>query len=127
MTTNGKVNNRFSSYQQGGGSPHSYQQPSYAQSQTDVLTDTARTHYEAEGTANAVLTRMTEQRHQFQSAHDDVFQMRAATEKASKELYALNIKYKKKKLRLYAMIAALGMADVLLFLRIIQCRGGFFC
>lgn len=123
---NNGLNNRFSSYQQG-----SYQPPNsstiYAQQQTDVLTDTVKTQYEAEGTANAVLTRMTEQRHQLTNAHDDVWHMRTATEQAKRELQELNNKYRQKKLRLYGYIAMLGITDLLLFLRIVQCRGGFFC
>lgn len=121
------LNNRFSSYQQGG----SYQPPNtstaYAQQQTDTLTDTVKTQYEAEGTANAVLTRMTEQRHQLTGANDDVWHMRAATEQTKRELRELHNKYRQKKLRLYATIAMLGFTDLLLFLRIVQCRGGFFC
>jgi hypothetical protein len=120
---NSGLNNRFSSYQQG-----SYQPPnSYPQQQTNVLTDTVKTQYEAEGTANAVLTRMTEQRQQLQGAHDDVWHMRTATEQAKRELQELNNKYRQKKLRLYATIAMIGFTDLLLFLRIVQCRGGFFC
>ena len=79
---NSGLNNRFSSYQQG-----SYQPPStYADRQTETLTDTVKTQYQAEGTANAVLTRLTEQRHQLVSAHDNVSEMRHATEKARLEL-----------------------------------------
>ena len=39
----------------------------------------------------------------------------------------LNNKYREKKFRLYVTIAALGFTDLLLFFRIVQCRGGFFC
>ena len=116
------LNNRFQSYQQG-----SYQPPAtYADKQTEVLTDTVKTQYQAEGTANDVLTRMTEQRHQLTEAHENVWQMRHATEKAKRELQDLNKKYQAKKLRLYVTIAALGLTDLILFLRIVQCRGGFF-
>ena len=117
------LNNRFQSYQQG-----TYQPPtSYAEKQTEVLTDAVRTQYQAEGTANAVLTRMTDQRNQLTEAHENVWQMRHATEKAKRELQELNNKYRKKKFRLYVTIAALGFMDLLLFFRILQCRGGFFC
>ena len=117
------LNNRFASYQHG-----SYQPPpTYAEQQTEVITDTVKTQYQAEGTANAVLTQMTEQRHQLTEAHDNVYHMRNATDSAKRELQELNNKYLQKKLRLYAMIGALGLADLLLFLRIAQCRGGFFC
>ena len=123
QSNNSGLNNRFQSYQQG-----SYQPPAmYADTQTGVLEDTVKTQYQAEGTANDVLTRMTEQRHQLTEAHDNVFQMRHATEKAKQELQDLNKKYQAKKLRLYVMIAALGITDLLLFLRLAQCRGGFFC
>ena len=121
--SNGGLNNRFQSYQQG-----TYQPPgTYADKQTEVLTDTVKTQYQAEGTANAVLTRMTEQRHQLTEAHDNVWQMRHATDKAKRELQELNSKYRAKKFRLYVIIAALGLTDLVLFLRIVQCRGGFFC
>ncbi|CAB9509608.1 expressed unknown protein [Seminavis robusta] len=122
---NGKsgLNNRFQSYQHG-----TYQPPqTYAEQQTDVLVDTAKTQYQAEGTANAVLTQMTQQRQQLTEAHDDVWHMREATDSAKRELQELNNKYRAKKLRLYIMIGSLGLADLMLFLRIVQCRGGFFC
>lgn len=134
-SSSGGLNNRFSSYQQGGGGVGgggggggSYQPPAtFADQQTDTLTDTVKTQYQAEGTANAVLTRMTEQRHQLSGAHDNVSEMRTATEKARLELQQLHSKYREKKFRLYVTIAALGLTDLLLFFRIVQCRGGFFC
>jgi len=80
-TPDGGING-FSSYQQG-----TYQPPAtYADRQTETLTDTVKTQYEAEGTANAVLTRMTEQRHQLTNAHDNVSEMRGATDRARMEL-----------------------------------------
>jgi hypothetical protein len=121
--TSSGLNNRFQSYQQG-----TYQPPAtYAEQQTEIITDTVKTQYQAEGTANAVLTRMTEQRHQLTEAHENVWHMREATDKAKRELQELNNKYRAKKLRLYVYIAALGFTDLILFLRIVQCRGGFFC
>ena len=84
---NSGLNNRFSSYQQG-----TYQPPAtFADKQTETLTDTVKTQYQAEGTANAVLTRMTEQRHQLTGAHDNVSEMRHAREKARVELQQVGI------------------------------------
>lgn len=125
-SSGGGLNNRFNSYQQGGGS---YVPPgmSYANQQTNVLEDTVKTHYQAEGTAANVLTQMHTQRHQLKGAHDDVWEMRKATEEARRELESLIAKNRKKKVRLYAIIAALAMTDMFLFLRIAQCRGSFFC
>ncbi len=124
--SSGGLNNRFNSYQQGGGS---YVPPgmSYANQQTNVLEDTVKTHYQAEGTAANVLTQMHAQRHQLKGAHDDVWEMRKATEEARRELESLIAKNRKKRVRLYAIIAALAMTDLFLFLRIAQCRGSFFC
>jgi len=133
-------NNSFSSYQHQGAASSgaagagTYQPPSasnittpYAQSQTQVLTDAARTQFQAEDTANVVLTRLTEQRHQLTGAHENVHGMRTATEKARQELETLHHKYREKKFRLYIMIGALGLANFLVFVRIAWCRGGFFC
>jgi hypothetical protein len=120
------LNNRFRSYQQGSGS---YVPPrtAYAEQQTNVLEDTVKSHYDAENTAANVLTQMHTQRHQLQGAHDDVWNMRITTEEAKRELENLRAKNLQKKTRLYAMIAALALTDLFLFLRIAQCRGGFFC
>lgn len=125
-SSSGGLNNRFNSYQQGGGS---YVPPgmTYADQQTNVLEDTVKTHYQAEGTAANVLTQMHTQRHQLKGAHDDVWDMRKATEEARRELEALIAKNRRKKVRLYAIIGALAMTDLFLFLRIAQCRGSFFC
>lgn len=123
-SSSGGLNNRFNSYQQGG---TAYVPPTYADQQTSILEDTVKTHYQAEGTAANVLTQMHTQRHQLKSAHDDVWDMRKAAEEARRELESLIAKNRKKKMRLYAIIAALAMTDLLLFFRIAQCRGGFFC
>ena len=124
--SSGGLNNRFSSYQQSGGS---YIPPgqTYADSQTNVLSDTVKTHYQAENTANAVLNQLHGQRQQLQSANNDVWDMRQATEQTRRELQALNAKYRAKKQKLYLIIAALATVDLLLFLRIVECRGSFFC
>jgi len=86
-----------------------------------------KTHYEAEGTAAAVMSQMTTQRHQLQRAHDDVAGTRMKGEQAKRELDDLINKVRRKKRRLYAIIAMLGAVDALLFLRILQCGGSFFC
>ena len=54
---------------------------SYQEEQNYIVRDSLKTNYDADGTAAAVLSQMTTQRYQLQSAHDDVFQMREATEK----------------------------------------------
>lgn len=119
------LNNRFTSYQKGG----SYEPPgqTYAEQQTNVLEDTVKTHYQAETTAANVLTQMHTQRHQLQGASDDVWEMRKTTEEAKRELANLAAKNRRKKHRLYAIITALAITDFFLFLRLLQCRGGFFC
>ena len=123
----GGLNNRFQSYQQGGGSSYVPPGMTYADQQTNVLEDTVKTHYEAEGTAANVLTQMHTQRHQLQGAHDDVWEMRKTAEEAKREMISLIAKNRRKKQRLYAIIAALAMTDIFLFLRIAHCRGSFFC
>jgi len=108
-----------------------YQPPkvngTYAEQQTGIMEDTMRTHYETEGVAQTVLSQMTTQRHQLQGAHDNVHEMREATEKAKRELMDLQVKMRAKKRRLQFIIGALGLVDFLLFIRLIQCGGSFFC
>lgn len=123
-SSSGGLNNRFNSYQQGGSS---YVPPTYADQQTNILEDTVKTHYQAEGTAANVMTQLHTQRTQIRSAHNDVWDMRKATEEARRELESLIAKNRRKKARLYMIIAGLALTDLLLFLRIAQCRGGFFC
>jgi hypothetical protein len=131
---------RYHSYQQSGatggisGPPApatlfgGYQPPvHYASDQTKTLEDAAKTFYEADETAGNVLQKMTAQRHQIHSASDNVWEMRGATESAKREIQALQQKYREKKRRLYVMIAVLSVTDLLLFFRLLQCRGGFFC
>lgn len=128
------LNNRFSSYQQGSSS---YTPPSggmgggggmaYADSQTNVLQNASRAHWEAENRANAVLSTLHGQRQQLQGAGDDVWQLRQATEQTRRELESLRDKYRAKKRRLYGIIAIMAGIDLLLFARIIQCHGSFFC
>lgn len=113
---------RFFSYQQG------YQPPvHYAADQTRTMEDTTKTFHEADAQATQVLQHMRGQRQQIQGAHNDVYEMRQATEKAKRELEALQKKYREKKQRLYVMIAILSLVDTLLFFRILQCGGNFFC
>lgn len=125
MKDNDRLNNRFNSYQQSG----SYVPPgkTFADQQTSVLSDTVKTQYQAEETANAVLNQLHGQRHQLQGANDDVWDMRQATEQTKRELRDLQAKYRQKKMRLYMWIALLGMLDFLLFLRLLRCHGSFFC
>mmetsp|Transcript_7429 Transcript_7429/g.16238 ORF Transcript_7429/g.16238 Transcript_7429/m.16238 type:complete len:151 (+) Transcript_7429:272-724(+) len=123
----GEFRNRYEgqSYQNSGAS--GYNPPSYADQQTQHVEDAMKTHYEAEGTAAAVMSQMTTQRHQLQRAHDDVAGTRMKGEQAKRELDDLINKVRRKKRRLYAIIAMLGAVDALLFLRILQCGGSFFC
>jgi len=122
----GNLNSRYQSYQQGGSS---YIPPgrTYAEQQTNVVQDAVKTQYQAEATANTVLTQMHTQRHQLQGAHDDVWKMREATEKAKREIEDLAAKRRQQRFRLYGIIAILGTVDLVLFLRIIKCGGSFFC
>ena len=127
------LNNRFQSsgpYQQGTVSGN-YQPPkvagTYAEQQTQVMEDTMRSQYETESVAHTVLSQMTAQRYQLQGAHNNVWEMRETTEKAKRELMDLQMKARAKKRRLQMIIAVLVTVDVLLFIRLIQCGGSFFC
>jgi hypothetical protein len=112
----------FSSYQSG------YQPPvHYANDQTSTLQETTKTYYQADETAGNVLNKMTMQRSQLESAHGSVWEMRQATAAAKRQIEELLNKNRLKKQRLYLMIAAVGLADLLLFFRLLQCRGSFFC
>lgn len=124
MSNPNSADMKVRSYQQGG----TYQPPvHYAADQTATLEDTTAAYYQADETAQAVLQNMMAQKGQLHSAHDNVWEMRQATEKAKRELQDLHAKYRRKKQRLYAMIAALALTDFLLFFRILQCHGNFFC
>lgn len=128
------------SYQRSGGNDSSgnnnnnnygYQPPqvtgTYAEQQTQVVEDTMRTHVEAETQANNVLAMMHGQRQQLQNANDDTWAMRTNVANAQRELKELQIKSWKKKQRLYMIIGMLGFVDTVLFFRIVQCGGSFFC
>jgi hypothetical protein len=125
MKDGDRLNNRFNSYQQTGSYVPAGR--TYAEQQTNVLSDTVKTQYHAEETANAVLNQLHTQRQQLQGANDDVWDMRQATEQTKRELRDLQAKYRQKKMRLYVWIATLGTLDFLLFLRLLRCRGSFFC
>lgn len=135
-----KVNsgNSNGSYQRGpesaagGGSSHfSYQPPqltgAYAEQQTQVVEDAMRTHVQAETTANTVLATLHAQRQQLQNANDDTWQMRTNVANAQREIRELQQKAFQKKQRLYIVIGILGLVDTMLFFRIVQCGGSFFC
>jgi hypothetical protein len=117
----GGLSNRFISYQQ------SYSAKALAEDQTKTLQDTVATHYQAAETANAVLNQLHGQRQQLQGANEDVWQTRQLTEETKRELYALQAKYREKKNKLKVIIVLLGLVDFLMLLRLIRCRGSFFC
>eukprot|EP00816_Leptocylindrus_hargravesii_P001089 CAMPEP_0196813750 /NCGR_PEP_ID=MMETSP1362-20130617/38843_1 /TAXON_ID=163516 /ORGANISM="Leptocylindrus danicus, Strain CCMP1856" /LENGTH=164 /DNA_ID=CAMNT_0042190111 /DNA_START=9 /DNA_END=503 /DNA_ORIENTATION=+ len=99
----------------------------YQEQQSHLVEDSLKTNYEAEGTAAAVLSQMTTQRYQLKAAHDDVWEMREATEKAKRELADMHAKSRKKKQRLQMIIAVLAVTDTFLLLRLLRCGGSFFC
>lgn len=128
----------------GGSKPHRRQSPSYqndppgayspptmsgtyAQQQTQITEDSLRTQYEAEATANTVLSQMAGQRHQLQQAHDAVYDVRENTDRAKRELADLATKSRKKRRRLQFLILVLGGVDFIMFSRIWYCGGSFFC
>ena len=120
------------SYQRGGDNNNNYQPPqltgtTFAEQQTTVVEDTMRTHVQAETTANTVLATLHAQRQQLQNANDDTWQMRTNVANAQRELRELQAKAWKKKQRLYIIIGILGFVDTMLFFRIVQCGGSFFC
>lgn len=123
--SNGNSGNSTGSYQ------NSYQAPqvtgTYAEQQTQVVEDTMRTHVQAETTANNVLATMHAQRQQLQNANDDTWAMRTNVANAQRELKELEQKAWLKKRRLYTIIAMLAFVDLMLFVRIVQCGGSFFC
>mmetsp|Transcript_10256 Transcript_10256/g.21587 ORF Transcript_10256/g.21587 Transcript_10256/m.21587 type:complete len:156 (-) Transcript_10256:349-816(-) len=127
----GELKNRYEGQSYQNSAAGSYKPPNVSGSkpeqQTQMMEDTLRTNYEAEGTAATVLSQMTTQRYQLQSAHDNVYDMRETTEKAKRELADLAAKTKRKKRRLQTIVALLAVTDMLLFLRILQCGGSFFC
>ncbi|EED92918.1 predicted protein [Thalassiosira pseudonana CCMP1335] len=127
---NGGSGNSSGSYQRGDGG-YNYQPPqltgTYADQQTNVMEDTMRTHVQAETTANTVLATLHAQRQQLQNANDDTWQMRTNVAIAQRELKELQQKAWAKKRRLYGIIGMLSFVDLVLFFRIVQCGGSFFC
>jgi len=119
---NNNNNNNNNSYQ-----PPTYSGSAYQEEQSKVVEDSLKTNYDAEGTAAAILSQMTTQRYQLQAAHDDVWEMREATEKAKKELEDMYAKSRAKKKRLHIIIAMLAITDAFLFLRLLNCGGSFIC
>ncbi|OEU20768.1 hypothetical protein FRACYDRAFT_267760 [Fragilariopsis cylindrus CCMP1102] len=117
----GGLNNRFNSYQQ------SQSDKIVAEQQTNSLSDTVATQYQAEETAKNILNKLHGQRQQIQGANDDVWETRQLTEETKRELHALQAKYREKKTRLKVIIALLGFLDLFMFFRLLRCRGSFFC
>jgi chromosome segregation ATPase len=126
----------YSSYQHGinsnasnsNSSNNNYQPPVfYAADQTQTLTDTTQAFHQADETAGHVLSSLQHQRHQIANAHDSAQSVKRATEHAKKELETLRMKYRERKLKLYMAISVLAILDTVLFVRIVQCRGNFFC
>lgn len=112
--------------------PTSYQQgyrPAvhYAADQTRQMEDTTQAYYQADETAARILGTMQGQRTQITNAHEDVRVMKDTTDQAKRELMELQKKYKARKQKLYVTIGILGVTDLLLLLRIFQCRGNFYC
>ena len=60
-------------------------------------------------------------------AHGNVWEMRQAAEKAKKDISSLIQKARKKKLKLQFIAAGLAAIDFILFMRLLQCGGSFFC
>lgn len=117
----------FNSYQKQTTSSN-YEPPVYyAANQTSVLQDTTKVYYQTEDNANNVLTTMTQQRQQVVNANESVWNMRSSTEQVKRELNELHMKYIMKKRRLYIYIIVLSVIDLLLFIRILQCHGNFYC
>ena len=106
-----------------------YQPPTvfYAQDQTSILHDTTRTYYETDDTANKVLHTLVSQRQQLQNTDTTIHHMHSTTQQVSKEIDVLKQKYIQKKRQLYIYIVGLTLLDVLLFVRMIQCHGNFYC
>mmetsp|Transcript_24482 Transcript_24482/g.41922 ORF Transcript_24482/g.41922 Transcript_24482/m.41922 type:complete len:155 (-) Transcript_24482:268-732(-) len=123
--------NSNGSYQRGDYAAN-YQPPqlatgTYAEQQTHVVEDTMRTQIQAETTATTILDTMVQQKQQLQNANDDTWAMRTNVANAQRELKELQQKAWKKKQRLYVIIGLLGTVDLVLFFRIVQCGGSFFC
>ena len=111
---------------------YNYQPPqlvgnTYIEQQTNMIEDIARTNIEVETNANNILSTLYGQRNQIQNANDNTWQMRANVVNAQRELKELQHKAFMKKQKLYMIIAILSLVDIVLFCRIVQCGGSFFC
>ena len=122
LSGGGSYQNSNNNYQ-----PPQLKNATYQDQQTNILEDATRTHVAAETTANTVLATLHAQRQQLQNANDDTWQMRTNVANAQRELRELQAKAWKKKQRLYIIIGILGFVDLMLFFRIVQCGGSFFC
>lgn len=60
-------------------------------------------------------------------AHDNVWEMRQAAEKAKQDITIMAKKVRRKKRRLQAVAILLAFVDFILFIRLIECGGSFFC
>jgi len=118
-TTN---NNKKTNYQ-----PPQLVGDTYVEQQTHMIEDIARTNIEVETNANNILSTLYGQRQQLQNANDNTWQMRTNVASAQRELKELQRKAFLKKQKLYLIIAVLSLVDIVLFCRIVQCGGSFFC
>ena len=82
---------------------------------------------QAATTAKNVMALMVSQKQQLENANEDTWAMRTNVASAQRELKDLQQKAWKKKQRLYIIIGLLGAVDLVLFFRIVQCGGSFFC
>ena len=80
-----------------------------------------------EATSAAVLSQLKAQRGQLKGAHENVWEMRQAAEKAKTDISSMIKKARQKKMRLQAIATILASIDFLLLIRLIQCGGSFFC
>lgn len=83
--------------------------------------------FQAEGTAATVLSQLATQRQQLTGAHENVWEMRQAAEKAKKDLASLAAKQRWRKQRLQLIAMVLAVIDFFLFIRLLRCGGSFFC
>jgi len=82
---------------------------------------------QTESTSGAVLSQMRTQRGQLEGAHENVWEMRQAAEKAKKDISTMVKKARQKKFRLQIIAAVLAAVDFFLFVRLVSCGGSFFC
>mmetsp|Transcript_12820 Transcript_12820/g.27650 ORF Transcript_12820/g.27650 Transcript_12820/m.27650 type:complete len:161 (-) Transcript_12820:179-661(-) len=132
----GNSNGSYQRNEQSGTYQHqqgtTYQPPqltggTYAEQQTNVVEDAVRTQIEAETTATKISDQFGRQKQQLQNANDDTWAMRQNVADAQRELKELQQKARMKKNRLYVIIGMLSTVDLMLFFRIVQCGGSFFC